>query len=138
MDVAGIEPALQYTRMFFGRVTTSHSHLYCLTISRPFVTSEESNLIPVGSHSHYRLVKTFTYFSTKPDLVPGYYVIINRIFRHSRHFLTALRLDSEILSLEVLYASQILSLTVTSTQVCYLFAGFVNIPEFITIPHQFS
>ena len=34
-----------------------------------FVTSEDSNLIPVGSHSHCMLVKTFTYFSTKPDLV---------------------------------------------------------------------
>jgi len=36
VDVAGVEPALQYTRMFFGRVTTSHSRLYCLTISRPY------------------------------------------------------------------------------------------------------
>ena len=40
-----------------------------LWIRTSFVTSEDSNLIPVGSHSHCMLVKTFTYFSTKPDLV---------------------------------------------------------------------
>ena len=52
-----------------------------------FVTSKDSNLIPVGSPYTLQARENVYLYSVLPDLVAGYCVIVNRICRHRFSYL---------------------------------------------------